>query len=186
MNLIYKNINRGFTLIELIVVIAILGVLAVVLVTTIDPLDKINSANDAGVVSTIKQLGRANDSYAITHTNSYTSGMGTACTAAGAGAGTANTNTNLFAGAVFDLCSAGESKLSTIAAPSASYTLYYFASSNGSGAWATCNDTAINCNEGIFGVGPLQSKKNATKYFVYANGKSCFVAAAPTIATTCP
>jgi len=178
--------KKGFTLIELIVVIAILGVLAVVLVTTIDPLDKINSANDAGVVSTIIQLGRANDGYAATHSNSYTSGMATACTAAGAGLAIASTATNNFAGAVFDLCSAGESKLSAIAAPSASYTLYYFASST-QGSFTTCNDTAVNCVNGVFGVGPLQSKKNAAKpYFVYVNGKSCFLAAAPTIASVCP
>ena len=180
-----QTLRKGFTLIELIVVIAILGVLAVVLITTIDPLDKINSANDAGIISTIAQLGKANDSYAATHSNSYTSGMGTACTAVGAGGATANTNANLFNGAVFDLCSAGETKLSAISAPSSSYTLYYFAGS--ASPWATCNDTAVNCSVAVFGVGPLQSKKNATlNYFVYANGKSCFKNAAPTIATTCP
>jgi prepilin-type N-terminal cleavage/methylation domain-containing protein len=178
---ITKKLQKGFTLIELLVVIAILGVLAVVLLVVINPLDKINLANDTGLIATFTQLGRANDAYAAQHSNAYTSGQGTAtCTGAGA---TVSVATNSFPGAVQDLCSAGESKFATIAAPSAAYTLYYFVTPTG------CADSANSCTGALFGVGPLQAKKYAANpYFIYTNGKSCFVAAAPTQATigTCP
>jgi len=175
--------QKGFTLIELIVVIAILGVLAAVLITTIDPLDKVNLSNDTGLISTITQLGKASDAYAAQHSNGYSSGMGTfpssVCTG---GAATAALATNTFAGSVYDLCAAGETKLSSITAPSAVYTLYYFTTPTG------CTDNANNCTGYAFAVGPLQSKKYATKYFMYSNGKSCTIASAPTQASigTCP
>lgn len=167
-----NKIQQGFTLIELIVVIAILGVLATVLLVLIDPLDKINLANDTGVISTISQLGKANDAYAAQNTNLYV-GCATACT---------------FAGAVTALNTAGETKLSSVTAP-ANYTYSYFQP-------AACTAAAqTNCTTYVFSVN-LRSKKYTSgngagnsSYFVAANGKSCVLtnqAAAPTAATVCP
>ncbi len=177
---------KGFTLIELVVVIAILGVLATVLITLIDPVDKINLANDTGAISQIRQLGSANDAYASQHSNSYTSGMATACTAAGAGLGIVSTNPaspGNFAGAVLDLCAAGEIKTATLTAPSG-YAYLYWASAS-AGAFLSCNDTAVNCANAQFGV-LLKSKKYtgqyATPYYVYSNGKGCIIGTAPTAA----
>lgn len=177
--LIKSQISKGFTLIELLVVIAILGVLAVVLITVIDPLDKIRSGNDAGLISTVTQLGKANDAYAAGHANAYSSGQGTfpasVCTGGGA---TAAVATNSFAGAVYDLCASGESKQSSVTVPSSVYTFYYFVSPTG------CTDNANNCTGNLFAVGPLQSKKYASKrYFMWTNGYGCFINSAPTQAS---
>ena len=155
------KLDKGFTLVELIVVIAVLGVLAVVLISTIDPVDRIKSANDAGVLSTTAQLGRANDSYAASHTNLYP--IATA-----------------FAGVVTALNTEGEIKFSSITAP-ATYTYNYIAPSGCvAGAQTSCTSYVYYVD--------LKSKKYATTpFYVYANGKGCTYATAPTASTfTCP
>lgn len=154
--------KKGFTLIELIVVIAILGVLSVVLVTTIDPLDKINSANDAGVISTIAQLGKANDAYASSNSNLYPIAT-------------------TFAAVVTALNTAGEIKYSAIAAPGGYNAYVYFAPAGCvAGSQASCNTYSFHTQ--------LKSKKyNATPFYIYANGRGCNQATAPTASTfTCP
>ena len=57
------RLQKGFTLIELIIVIAILGILAAALIALIDPVDKINSANDSKVVSDINTIYGAAQRY---------------------------------------------------------------------------------------------------------------------------
>lgn len=148
-----QKLQRGFTLIELIVVIAILGVLAAVLITTIDPLDKINSANDAGVVSSLAQVGRAEDGYAANHNNFY------------AGGATVNALLTTLNGA-------GETKITAYSAPSANYTVSFLDSPDGCTSGTTCNGYAII-------VDGLQAKKNsANDVYQVVNGKGCYVSAA--------
>ncbi|MDP2586078.1 MAG: prepilin-type N-terminal cleavage/methylation domain-containing protein [Candidatus Levybacteria bacterium] len=57
------SIQKGFTLIEILVVIAIIGVLAAVTLTAINPLKRIQQANDAGVKSDIAQIAQAMQAY---------------------------------------------------------------------------------------------------------------------------
>lgn len=160
----FKN-SSGFTLIELLVVIGILGVLSAVLITLVDPVDKINASNDTGALSTIRQLGEANDSYAANHNNLYV---------------VATT----FAGAVTALNTSGESKFATITAPT-NYTYSYFAPAGCAAA------TPANCSSYVFYT-TLRSKKYSGASpvitgYMYANGKGCTVTAAPTVSTaTCP
>ena len=149
----------GFTLIELLVVIAIIGVLAGVLVVVIDPLDKIRSANDSGVVSTITQVGRANDSYGTNHNNTYVGGT--------------------FAQSVTDLNTAGETKFTTIPAPTG-YIFTYLPNP------AACTTALSTCTAYVYYTNLLSKKYATTPYYVYANGKGCFNAAAPTLSFNCP
>lgn len=146
--------SSGFTLIELIVVIAILGVLAAVLITVIDPLDKINSANDAGVISTLTQIGKGEDSYAANHSSFYTGG------------GTVNA-------ALGVLNTGGESKISTYTSPSG-YTITALESPAACAAGSTCTDYAVI-------VSNLKAKKyTVTPVYQVVNGKGCLVAVAIT------
>lgn len=150
--------KKGFTLIELIVVIAILGILAAVLITTIDPLDKINSANDAGVVSSIAQFGKANDSYAATHNNSYV--------------GMASPTVNL---ALAALQTAGETKIASYTQPGGYPVPTYLKTPT------TCTSALLDCAGYAFIATGLKSKKNAAApVYQYVNGRGCFVAAAIT------
>jgi type IV pilus assembly protein PilA len=110
-----QHLSKGFTLIELIVVIAILGVLAAVLITTIDPVDKISAANDAGVISTVTQLGKANDTYAAQNGNNYP-------------------NATTFAAIVASLSTQGETKIGAISAP-VNYTYNYSGSTSNYAFW---------------------------------------------------
>ncbi len=151
--------KAGFTLIELLVVIAIIGVLAGVLVVVIDPLDKIRSANDSGVISTITQIGKANDSYGANHNNSYVGGT--------------------FANSVTDLNSSGETKYTALTAPTG-YTYTYLPNP------AACTTAAGTCTAYVYYTNLLSKRYTSTPYYVYANGKGCFNAAAPTLAFNCP
>lgn len=162
---IFKTAQKGFTLIELLVVIGILGIMAAVLIVLLDPVDKINAANDTGVVSAVAQFGRANDSYAVTHSNTYVGG--------------ASVNS-----ALADLQTAGESKFSSYTAPSG-YTVNYVTT-------AACTTAGANCVNYAFWVTALKSKANGGpttgKIYVFANGKGCFVANGTSItaAYACP
>ena len=156
------SMSKGFTLIELIIVIAILGVLAAVLITTIDPLDKINAANDAGAISTISQLGKANDTYASSNSNLYPIAT-------------------TFAGVVTALNTAGEVKYSSVAQPSGYSAYVYFAP-------AGCvAGSQVSCTTYVFYTQVKSKKYTATPFYMYANGKGCVQASAPTDSTaTCP
>jgi len=156
-----RDRSKGFTLIELIVVIAIIGILSAVLVTAIDPLDKINATNDAGVVSAIEQFGKADDTYAASHSNTYVGGA------------TVNA-------ALTDLLAAGEVKTGTYTAPSG-YTVGYVTT-------AACTTAGSNCVNYVFSVTNLKSKANTAKpMFVWANGQGCYKATGAIVATTtCP
>jgi len=57
----------GFTLIELLIVIAIIGTLGVVVLLAVNPLERIARSRDAGRINGIVQIGRAVESYYITH-----------------------------------------------------------------------------------------------------------------------
>ncbi|HSW47760.1 MAG TPA: type II secretion system protein [Candidatus Saccharimonadales bacterium] len=59
----FKNIQKGFTLVELLVVIAVLGVLASGLLIVIDPADKIASGNDARAINDIQGVASATENY---------------------------------------------------------------------------------------------------------------------------
>lgn len=177
--------KKGFTLIELVVVIAILGVLAAVLVTVIDPLDKINSANDSGAISTTAQIGKANDSYASSHNNTFVGGTLTATVS--------GSNTTYSAGPLTDLNSSGEVKMTQVVLPSVYGLTYAALQSDKSTA---CTTAGGNCGVYMVYVS-LQSKKYTSgntssnkSYYVYTNGQGCTKlnqAAAPALATvTCP
>jgi prepilin-type N-terminal cleavage/methylation domain-containing protein len=57
------KINRGFTMIELLIVIAVLGVLAVAVLATINPIEQINRGRDTGSRGDTEQLLSAIDRY---------------------------------------------------------------------------------------------------------------------------
>lgn len=174
-----KN-SKGFTLIELIVVIAILGVLAAVLITVIDPLDKIKSANDAGVISAVAQFGKAEDSYAATHNNLYAGQQ------AGAFSGATSTLNDLF--------TAGEIKSNAYTPPSGYAISQLLTTGCTTGGPTTCANYVFYTSAVSPSTTGLLSKKNVSgtppsggPFYMWANGKGCYVAAAPTVATaTCP
>jgi len=60
------KINRGFTMIELLIVIAVLGILAVAVLATINPIEQINRGRDTGSRSDTEQLLSAIDRYNAT------------------------------------------------------------------------------------------------------------------------
>lgn len=161
-----RAINSGFTLIELLVIIGILGVLAVGLITTIDPIDKINSANDAAVIRAIAQFGKANDTYAATHNNTYVTN------------GTVNV-------ALADLNTAGESRISSYTPPTG-YTVSYTSWTSGNATG--CTTAGLNCVKYVFWTSTnLKSKKNTTGAgtggnpgpgYMWYNGQGCYVSQA--------
>ncbi|HSW96781.1 MAG TPA: prepilin-type N-terminal cleavage/methylation domain-containing protein [Candidatus Saccharimonadales bacterium] len=69
----YKK--NGFSLIELLIVIVIIAIFAIGLIAAINPLDKINSAADARVMNDISLVGRATESYAVSHLGAYPAAM---------------------------------------------------------------------------------------------------------------
>lgn len=66
-----QYIQKGFTLVELLIVIAILGILGAGVLVAIDPVDKINSANDAKVQNGVGSIASASEAYAAAHNGSY-------------------------------------------------------------------------------------------------------------------
>ena len=72
----FTSIQSGFTLIELLVVIAVLAVLASGVLVLINPIDKINAANDSKVQQDIGGIGRAAETYAISHGGYYPAALG--------------------------------------------------------------------------------------------------------------
>jgi prepilin-type N-terminal cleavage/methylation domain-containing protein len=65
-------VQRGFTLIELIIVIAIIGVLTVIVLVAINPIESQARARDAGRISAVTQLGHSIQAY-YTSVSSYPS-----------------------------------------------------------------------------------------------------------------
>lgn len=57
------KINRGFTMIELLIVIAVLGILAVAVLAAINPIEQINRGKDTGSRSDSEQLLSATERY---------------------------------------------------------------------------------------------------------------------------
>lgn len=57
------SIQKGFTLIEMIVVVGILAILILVVIATMNPLDQIYKANDARRKSDLAQIQRALEAY---------------------------------------------------------------------------------------------------------------------------
>ncbi len=163
-NTSHQNVfMKGFSLIELVVVIAILGVLATVLIAVIDPVDKINSANDAGVIRTIAQMARANDTYAVNNNAKYVGSDG------------------IFANAVAGLFADGDIKYSSITKPP-NYVFLYFTNPT------NCTTNGDDCLD-YFVATTLKSKKNnpgAQGYYFMKDGRGCRVSTAtpPTIYTS--
>ena len=58
-----SKINRGFTMIELLIVIAVLGILTVAVLATFNPIEQINRGRDTGSRSDSEQLLSAIDRY---------------------------------------------------------------------------------------------------------------------------
>jgi prepilin-type N-terminal cleavage/methylation domain-containing protein len=56
-------VEKGFTLVELLIVIALIGVLAVAVLAAINPLEQLNRARDTGMESDASQLLAAIDRY---------------------------------------------------------------------------------------------------------------------------
>lgn len=156
--------SKGFTLIELIVVIAILGVLAAVLIAVIDPLDKINQANDSGVISTVAQIGKAQDSYAANNNNFYAPPA----------------TQNDFDALVTVLNTSGEIKYTTVTEPSTQYVYTYYSSAN------CVTATPNNCTTYVIGTNVRSKKYPAGTYYIYANGKGCTTTTVPSATSTCP
>lgn len=155
----------GFTLIELLVVIAIIGVLAAVLIAVLDPLDKIASSNDTGVLSVMKQVGNANDAYAVNHSNAFAS--------SGNGASAAVR----FDNALASLNTAGEVKFSSLSEPSVSYIYGY---NTASGSPPVADNTCTTACTGYALFVQLKSKKYTSgntgsnvSFYLFKDGKAC-------------
>lgn len=58
-----ENLQRGFTLIELVVVIGIIAILAVILIATLNPFEQFHKAQDARRKSDLAQIQKALESY---------------------------------------------------------------------------------------------------------------------------
>ena len=57
------NLQKAFTLIELLIVIAVLGILATAIITAINPVKRINQAKDSNIKSDIAQISNALQTY---------------------------------------------------------------------------------------------------------------------------
>ena len=66
-----KILQKGFTLVELLLVMAIIAILAAVLLAGIDPIDKINAANDTKVIKDINQIAGALEANAVVNSGTY-------------------------------------------------------------------------------------------------------------------
>lgn len=66
-----KNLQKGFTLVELLIVIAILGTLAVVVLIAINPLQQLARTRDAGRKSSVTQLGHNLEAYGVGNNGIY-------------------------------------------------------------------------------------------------------------------
>lgn len=172
----FKNLQKGFTLIELIIVIAIIGVLAAAVAVAIDPIDKINAANDSKVVQDTRIIYDAALRYA-TNNN-----------------GTIPANTSL-------LTSSGE--LKGVPNPPGGYAPspygYYTNSSatppNTDAAVVTQVKSKAQYTKGSTTGGNTpptgMTACNGTAftgscYFIVSNSKSCYADTAPTAYVQCP
>jgi len=67
----FKNLVKGFTLVELLVVMGILAVLAAGLIALINPADRINQANDTKVMADLNQIVSGLQAYAAANGGLY-------------------------------------------------------------------------------------------------------------------
>lgn len=72
-----KTLQKGFTLVELLVVMGILAILMAAVVVGIDPLDKLNAAGDAKGQQDVGTIARAMEAYAAGHGGTYPCTTGT-------------------------------------------------------------------------------------------------------------
>lgn len=63
MKKITYSLQKGFTLVELLIVIAVLGVLATVVIVAIDPVQQLARGRDAGTVSSMSQIANSVQTY---------------------------------------------------------------------------------------------------------------------------
>ncbi len=78
-----RQLQKGFTLIQLLVVIGILGILAAALVATIDPFEQLNKAQDANSKNTAVEFLNANIRYYTTHSAMPWGAAGAECMGVG-------------------------------------------------------------------------------------------------------
>jgi len=76
-----KKLNKGFTLVELLVVVAIIGILAAALLIGLNPLEQTRKATDSGVLSRAKELIGAAERYYAFHGTEPVGGCGGLITA---------------------------------------------------------------------------------------------------------
>lgn len=66
-----NRVQRGFTLVELLIVIAILGVLTTAVLVAINPTEQFARGRDAGRLNAVDQLGHSIQSYYTANTATY-------------------------------------------------------------------------------------------------------------------